>query len=112
MQSDSNGYIQWTQRRQSDQVWSMQNAKNCGIKENEKNPKKSINSPISMAIYIPQGIIRCPVNQVCRVEFICSAQDTDCLHSIFSTNAFNFELSLVAMKYVPPTSVQLTLLDQ
>lgn len=33
-------------------------------------------------------------------------------YSMLSTNAFNLELSLVAIKYVPPTSVQLTLLDQ
>lgn len=33
-------------------------------------------------------------------------------HKELSMKAFKRELSLVAMKYVPPTSVQLTLLDQ
>lgn len=33
-------------------------------------------------------------------------------YGVFSMKAFSRELSLVAMKYVPPTSVQLTLLDQ
>lgn len=33
-------------------------------------------------------------------------------YEVESMKAFNRELSLVAMKYVPPTSVQLTLFDQ
>lgn len=33
-------------------------------------------------------------------------------HCMVSANAWRAELSLVAMKYVPPTSVQLTLFDQ
>lgn len=33
-------------------------------------------------------------------------------HKLWSVKDFSREPSLVAMKYVPPTSVQLTLLDQ
>ena len=57
-------------------------------------------------------IYKCTKNErsMCHAKISSQAAIED--YGVFSMKAFSRELSLVAMKYVPPTSVQLTLLDQ
>lgn len=46
-----------------------------------------------------------------QIEF-CGAMVTEIVYAKLSEKALSRELSFAAMKYEPPTSVQLTLLDQ
>lgn len=54
------------------------------------------------------------IDQVCQMVLKYQTHGSRLLvpHRVLSMKDFKRELSLVAMKYVPPTSVQLTLLDQ
>lgn len=62
-----------------------------------------------------KGISKDSVLYKCQKQYTCQSKVTDqaiAIHRVLSMNDLSRELSLVAMKYVPPTSVQLTLFDQ